>query len=459
MRKAKRAPGRSGPRAYGGWVQTSDPPTLAGQRKWTEYARAFQFPPVAIAALLRYALISGAKWSLAENESGSQEAKRGMEIVQDGLLDAHLGSGETWPEVVAKASMSYFNGSSIHATALGRRKDGMVVYTDIAHRPMHTITRWTPDEGPFDTAIQEIDGRAYDLYLPECLYLVERMLGDDPFGVGVLRLVVERLRRAGHYEIIEGSEIFSSLGGLPIARAPLEEIDRDTSTLNEGEAESERTRRTKSIEDAVGNRIKTPEKQLYLLLDSATYTTQDGNPTSVPKWGIEIVKGELQGLADIRRVITDLHLDVARMLHVEFVYVGGGDSAGTYGMHESKVSSFVTQVQMNLNRIARRSQSLARRLCRANGLDPDVACPTLVPEQIRIQSALDTVSMLEGMMRAGLHPKDPARNILREQRGLPPEPEVELGLPRFRFSDEEPGEDEDDPDPVDPDVEEETDDE
>lgn len=451
VRKGKRAAGSDGVIVNGGYVHTGETSTLLqGRQKWVEYSNTFSFPPVAIAALLRYALISGAKWSLAENKSGSRDAIRGAEIVQDGLLDARLDSGDTWPEIAAKASMSYFNGSSLHASALGRRKDGTVVYTDIAHRPMDTIEQWHRDSTgkPFHSVTQRVVGDPFTIPLNESLYLVERMLGDNPFGVGVLRLCVERIKRAGDYEALEGSELFSSLGGLPIARVPLEEIYANAPKDPTARASYVSDRTTK-IKEVVQNRIKTPNKQQWIELDSVTYQGSDPNSiSSIPKWGIEVLKAELQGLVEARKVVTDLHLDVARVLHVEFVYVGGGDSAGTFGMHESKLSSFAKMTQASLNRIGTRAtQQLARRLVAANGLDPDIACPTMVPEQITMQSVLDTVSMLEGMQRAGLHPHDPARNILREQRGLPPEPDEqskELMAPRAVVPDEDEEDEEDD---------------
>ena len=64
VRKAKTAPGSNGVRSSGGIIQTGERSTdLTGMRKWVTYANAFSFPPVAIAALLRYALASGVNTS------------------------------------------------------------------------------------------------------------------------------------------------------------------------------------------------------------------------------------------------------------------------------------------------------------------------------------------------------------------------------------------------------------
>jgi len=466
VRKAKSAPGSTGVISYGGFVDTGERDReLIGSRKWVTYSNAFSRPPVAIAAILRYALMSGARWSLVENKAGGRDAARGVEIVHDGLFDARLEGGDTWPEIVGKAGMSWFNGSSLHAFAMARRKDGLVTFSDISHRPMDTIDKWlrSADNRPFD-AVEQLtrDGKRATIPLAQCLYVVERMLSDDPYGVGVLRLVVERIRRTGRYEALEGSELFSSLGGLPIARAPLGEINEQLSSLPDDQKQARKQELTAPITTVVSERIKTPEKQQYAVLASDTYQGSDPNTIStVKKWDIEIVKGELQGLVEIRKVITDLDLDVARILGVEFVFVGGGDSAGTYGMHESKVGLFQSTLQASLDRIAVRARDqLARRLVAANGLDPDTATPALVPEKITITAVLDAVAALEGLSRAGLHPKDPARNMIRERLELPPEPdeaiEAELMAPRVTIppdDDEGDVDDLDDDDPAPEDIE------
>lgn len=433
VNKAKSAPGYDGVAVFSGHVSSGETNAeLTGSRKWVAYANAFTRPPVAIRALMQHALLTGAKWSLVENPSGSTDAQRGMEVVQQGLLDARLPT--PWPEVVAKAAMSWFNGSSLHATAMGRRKDGLVVFTDLAHRPMHTMHRWArAADGTWESVEQRTtDGKTAAIPIAECLYLVEHLLSDDPFGVGTLRLVVERIRRAGRYEQLEGGELFSSMGGTPIYRAPFEELYDQAADKENPAAWVDG--KLKPIREAVANRIKNPEEQLYLGLSSQTYSGTDPNTiSSIKKWDIEIIKGDLQGLADIRKVISDLDLDIARIMGVEFVFVGGNDSSGSYGMHESKVSMFTATMQALLARIANRAtQQLARRLCAANGLDPDVACPTLVPEKITMNAVLDVVAALEGITRAGLRPDDPARNIIRERMELPPEPDAaaDLMLPR-----------------------------
>lgn len=423
--KAKAAPGSTGVVSYGGFIQTNDPAALTGTRKWTEYANAWTVPACAVWAILRSALLAGMKWTLTENPAGGDAAKRGVEVVQAGLLDARL--AKPWPQVVAKALMADANGFSLHATAMGRRKDGVVVFTDIAHRPPHTIEKWLRDgdDKPWRAVEQRIaDGKTYTVPLDESLYLVNDTLTDSPEGVGFLRLVAERLRRISAYEKLEGSELFSSMGGTPIARAPIEEIAAQAGAQSGATADTVRSavaNATSAIETAVAERIKNPSVQQYLKLDSATF--KGSNPDTISgtqKWGIEIIKGDLQGLPEIRKIISDLHLDVARMLGVEFVFIGGGDSAGTQALHESKTSVFAQSLQAGASRVALAAdQQLVRRLVRANGLDPDVAAPYLTPAPISARDVEKVARALGLLNMAGLEPNHPAKIAMFEALELP----------------------------------------
>lgn len=456
---SRSAPGTDGVVAYAGYVKTGDPARLSPTQKWIDYANAFSRPPVAIAAMLRSALFSGVEWSLVENEAGGKAARRGVEICEQGLLKARM--PKTWSNVVGKASMKWFNGFSLHATAMGRRSDGLVVFTDLAHRPAHTIERWlrSTETSPFETAVQRSpeSGATYPIPLNECLYLVNDALGDGPQGVGVLRLVLERIRRADNYEKLEGTEAFSSMGGMPVPRAPLEEIAGATQGDTTAKAAAI-VAATAEIRGVVGERIKTPEKQPFMLLDSATY--KGANPdtiSSIQKWGIELVKGELQGLVEIRKIITDLDLDIARMLGVEFVFVGGGDTAGTFGMHESKISMFAASLAADLDAMGRTAtDQLCRRLCAANGLDPDDACPQLLASPVGTEDVEKAVRTLGLLNMAGLAPNHPTKIAVFKRLNFPWQDEPDLTIPRVPppfgapAKDVQPVDPEADPPPVDP---------
>lgn len=438
VRKAATAAGLDGVVTFGGRLMTGETDAaLTGRRKWVEYANTYTRPPVAVALLLRDALLTGVKWTLRENKAGGKPAQRGMDLVEQGMLDARLRT--PWSRMVARGlNGKYFEGISLHSFGLGRRKDGLVVLSDVKNLPPSTFNKWNRpnSRGPFESIEQlTTTGEQATVYLDECLYLVNQPVGNSPEGVGVLRFLVDRIRKLKRYEQLEGSELFGSMGGTPIARVPLGEINA-AAKGDEAARAAFKQAATANIEQIVSDRIKTPEEQQYIVLSSETYEGTDPNTIStIKKWDVEIIKADLQGVTEIRKVISDDDLNLARMLHVEFAFVGGGDTRGTFGMHESKVTAFVRVLQTDLDgvAIAGRDQ-VARQIVAANGEEPDIATPDLVPEEITTGAVLDAAQLLVYESQAGAHPEDEAWDVLREREGLPPRPKLEImagmGAPR-----------------------------
>lgn len=445
--KAAAPPGYDGVSAAGGYVaQPLDAPAyLRGATRWRTFAKIRKRTPVSIATQLRAALFAGVQWDLEPNEAGGPDADRGLEIVRRGLLEARFQGGRSWPQVVARAADGrYFLGHAVFATALGRLASGIIGFADIAHRPQSTIERWlreveNDETTPFSRVEQRSPmGAVARLELRECFYLVSDIGEDAPTGRAALDDVAERWDRLVRYEALEGTELFSSLGGTPIARIPQEELREAAEQRHKGDATKIAeyiTTRTRAILDFVAKRIKSPDIQQWLSLSSAPYKDPvTGSYSTTPKWGIEIVKGELQGLTEVRQIVRDFDLDIARMLGVEFVMVGGGDTAGTFGMHESKISMLGATLSAESWMLARAAEDqLARRLVAANGLDPDTATPYLVPSPIAVDDVLKATQALVALNAAGLKRNHPAKRTIYDRLHLPWEDEEEprLQLPGF----------------------------
>lgn len=426
------ATGYDGVQAYGGYItpSTSVPAYLRGTERYRTFEKIRRRPPASIATQLRAALFSGIQWDLEANESGGPDAERGIEVIRRGLLGARF-AGKSWPHIVARAADGrYFCGHSIFATAMGRTADGMVRYTDIAHRPQSTLDRWLREDPedestPFAAVTQRSAmGREVVLPLSECFYLANDIGEDAPTGRAALADIAERWDKAVRYEAHEGSELFSSLGGTPVARIPQEELRDDAERKHAGDTDGALSfvrSRTQKILDFVAKRIKNPDVQQWLALSSATYK----DPTTaaysgIRKWDVEIVKGEVQGLAEVRTIIRDFDLDMARMLGVEFVLVGGGDTSGTFGMHESKVSMLGATLSAESWALARSAEDqLCRRLIAANGLDPDTATPSLVPSPIAVDDVLKATQTLVALNASGLPMDHPARRTIFDRLSLP----------------------------------------
>ncbi|MEO7094198.1 MAG: hypothetical protein ABI175_13165, partial [Polyangiales bacterium] len=369
------ATGYDGVQAFGGYITPpiAEPAYLRGTERFRTHAKIRRRAPASIATQLRSALFEAVQWDLEANEAGGADAERGVEVVRRGLLEARF-RGESWPQIAACAADGrYFEGHAVFATAMGRSSDGLVKYTDIAHRPQSTLLRWLREDPSDETtpfvAVTQRSTRGHEipLPLPDCFYLARKIGTDDPRGRSALDDIAERWDRAVRYEAQEGTELFSSLGGTPIARIPQEELRDDAEKKHGIDADKVLSfvrSRTQKILDFVAKRIKNPDVQQWLALSSATYK----DPTTaaysgVKKWDVEIVKGELSGLAEVRTIIRDFDLDMARMLGVEFVLVGGGDTSGTFGMHESKISMLGATLSAESWALARAAEDqLCRRL-------------------------------------------------------------------------------------------------
>lgn len=452
---ASSATGYDGVQAYGGYITQSpdDPSFLRGSQRFRTFAKIRRRAPANIATQLRAALFSGVQWDLEANEAGGPDAERGVEVVRRGLLEARYMGGKSWPHIVARAADGrYFLGHAVFALAMSRVADGLVKYTDIAHRPQSTLDRWlradpADETTPFVAVTQRSPmGREVRLELGDCFYLANDIGEDAPTGRAALADVAERWDRAVRYEAQEGTELFTSLGGTPIARIPQEELRDDAEkrhgTNTDAVLSFIRTR-TQKVLDFVAKRIKDPDVQQWLALSSATYKDPgSGSYSGVKKWDVEIIKGQLQGLAEVRTIVRDFDLDMARMLGVEFVFVGGGDTSGTFGMHESKISMLGATLSSESWALARAAEDqLCRRLIAANGLDPETATPSLVPSPIAVDDVLKATQALVQLNAANLGPDHPAKRTIFDRLHLPYQEEAPAVpvLPGFGEGDGEGG--------------------
>lgn len=437
--KAARAPGITGVVSFSGTVSSGERHSdMTGPQKWLTYSNSYNTPVVATG--LRYFgnLLAGTEWHCEENPAGGRGARRGRELVEEGLLSSAM--LKPWPQIVRKASMYRPLGFSIHATAMRRRPDGMIVYSQIEHRPQHTIEKWNrkSEAEPFHEVVQRSrqSGAEFPIPLDECFYCVDDTLTDSPEGVGLLRHVIEHVRRLGTLEKMEGTALVRDMGGTPLGRAPISDIIAQLGTASASEVTTKVAEAVANLRAVMENRNKTPEEAMYLLLDSATYRNHDGTPTGVAKWALEIVRSETANMAQTDVTIRRVELQIARVLGIEFALMGA-DGKGSYAQHEDKTSMFATNLQTTLNELGWfATMQLARRLVARNGLDPDTCTPRLVAEPISTEAVLTATQALANLSMAGatMPPDYEGFDVLLGRLRLParPEPTLDLMTPRAR---------------------------
>lgn len=424
--KAAKAPGTDSVITYGGFIPNVEGNyKLVGIEKWKTYQNAANEAVVALGIRYFANLLAGAEWHAELNPSGDPKAAKGVEIVERGLLSADL--PKPWNLVVPKAAMFLPYGFSLHATAMRRMDDGMIVYSDIAHRPQHTVWRWDkPDETePLQGVWQRsfYTGKEYYIPLDQAFYCVDDALTDSPEGTGLLRHVIELVRRLQRFQVLEAIGYEFDIGGLPVAYAPLSEL-YNAAPGDAAEKKAFVDAATLTMRTVLAQRAKTPERQQFLSLDSAPYANPDGTLTSTPKWEAKVLRADFAGAPNITALIARIQLEIARVFGVEFAMIGGGQTAGTYGMHEDKTSMFATNLETTGTKLgAFATDQLARRLIRANGLDPDTCTPKLVMEPISTDSIEAVTRSLANLQLAMLDPSDPAIKVLRKRMRLPPPPD------------------------------------
>jgi len=420
--------------AYAGFIASGERHgDLTGSRKWLTYSESYNTPVVATGIRYFGNLLSGTEWHIEENKAGGKGARKGVDIVEQGLIQTPM--LRPWSSVVRKAAMYRLLGFSLHATSMRRRPDGMIVYSEIEHRPQHSIERWLrkDERAPFDAVIQRTrqSGLEIEIPLDECFYCVDDTLADSPDGVGLLRHVIEHVRRLAVLEKMEGSALVRDMGGTPLGRAPIAEIVAQLGTSDAATVQTQIDAATLALRTVMVNRNKTPEEAMYLLLDSSTYKNPDGTPTAIAKWALEIVRSETANMGPTDIAIRRVELQIARVLGIEFALMGA-DSSGSYAMHDDKTSTFETNIQTTLNELGWfATMQLGRRLVARNGLDPDTCAPRLVAEPISTDAVETACRSLALITQAGLMPDDPATDVLRGRLRLPPQPErIEIESPR-----------------------------
>lgn len=427
--------GSDGVYAYGGrLVSFETNPKLLGRNLFVTFDNIIA-NAVIVGAAVRYfqSLVGGTSWSVAPRENSGPQGEKAAELVRVGLFEANMTL--PWANVVKKASLFKYYGFSIHEWCMRRRKDGKIVFKDIEHRPQHTVDMWDiPDAGgPFRGVVQLVPTRPEYFYVPRerMLYCVDNTLTDAPNGVGLLRHVCEHARRLERYEQLEGFGYEGDLRGMPVGRVPGSELEKIAAT--EGKEAGWVNQQTSAIHSLVRNHIKTPFQGI--VLDSATYETStlgamSPTVTAVPKWAIDIVKGTSTGLSEINTVIERINREIARVLGMEFLLLGG-DGKGSLALSRDKTSMFAAVLESTLAELSWFTQhDLVYPLLEMNGIDPEQYAPQVNPDPIATERIEAVIAALVGLAQAGavIQPDDPAIDQVRQRLHLAKQPKLSPDL-------------------------------
>lgn len=434
---------------------------LVGQRRFDEFDRMVRDVSIIGAGVRLFLnLISNAIWTvnppanLNENETAVAQGYADQAYAM--LFDMTT----SWAAVVRKTAAFRLYGFSIQEWTAKKMPDGSIGLLDIEHRPQKTIAQWKRDaSGTVESVIQRVPGMS-EVELPRAkiVYAVDDTLTDSPEGVGLFRHLAKTASRLETFLALEEIGFTTDLRGIPVARAPLDELQKEVEEAGQpgtearGKAEARRVSLLQPLMNWLDKHVR--NEKSGMLFSSATYLATGADRTetvsSVPKWALELLTGESSSFPDMANAVNRMNQELARLLGVEHLLLGA-DGSGSLALARSKVGTFyltVTSTLLDLCEIYDRD--VLTPIADLNGW-PEELRPQMGVNEISDRDIDQVLQSLKDLATAGapVMPDDPAVGEIYDLLGLtrPPErmDDMDLSLNPGRTT-PEPGK----PDPEDP---------
>lgn len=421
-----REAGRSGTAIYGGFVrQQEHNPNLSGQQRYVRASEVLTNISI-VAAGVRYFLnlIAKPTWKMEPADDSDKAA----EIAE--FVDSVVNGMETsWSRIVRRSGMFKYHGFNISEWTAKKLDDGRIGLDDIEQRPAHTIWRWGIDPNGGVTGVyQRPPSTGEEIWLPrsKIMYLVDDMMTDSPEGMGWFRAIVEPAARLKRLQDLETIAFERNLAGTPIGRVPYSEIAR---MIESGEITKQQADEAINVMERFVD-LQAKEPNTSLILDSAPYeniTDAGSSVSSTMKWGIELLEGNVTGLADLGSqdgAIMRTIYDIARIMGIEGLLTGQ-QGKGSLALSSNQSENLYLVVNSTLKDMAEATKrDIVWTICNLNNIPMELA-PTPKTEDVAFKDIDQISAVLRDMATAGavLSPDDPAINDMRQLAGISPVPE------------------------------------
>lgn len=385
---------------------------LVGRNRFLTYDQILADTTI-VASGVRYFLNLAAKteWKVrAANDT--DEAKNKAEFVEKMIKEMKT----PWHRVIRQGAMHRMYGFAVMEWTAEKVDDalGSIRISHIENRSQWTIEQWDTDySGRVLGAVQvPTQNPSERIYLPrnKMIYLCDSSFTDDPRGVGILRHVVRPVKQLRDYERLEHQGFETDMRGIPIAKAPLTELQAavNSGLLSAEDAEAIR----KPMTDFVTNHIRGSDTGL--LLDSSVYSGrgEDETPIKADKFSVELLSGGSYGHKEMATAIERINREIARVLGVEQLLLGA-DSAGSLALSRDKSQAFFMVVNAALSELqsAFRSDILGP-LWTLNGFDEDIK-PELIFESVEFKDPEQISKVVKDLATSGV-PIDPEDDLVTE---------------------------------------------
>lgn len=418
--KPKTEQGVGGFAVYGGYLNPdSYNPKMYGAMRWKVAGDILRDLSLT-AACIRFMsnLISRPEWTWepADDSPAAQEAAEFMQDICDDL-------DTSWTRLVRRSIMFKFHGFMAQEWIAKKRDDGLIGLRAIEQRPQHTITKWDLDEGgSIKGLIQTSPQTGEELYLPrgKLLYLVDDTLTDRPDGMGWFHHLVDIGDRLKSLLDLEAIGFERDLRGIPVGRAPFQEINR---MISEGKLTKQQgDDMIAGLREFVTMQRRTSETGL--VVDSKPYESKSENGITVsgsPQWDLQLISGDPQSVEEIGMAVKRLQYEVALLLGAE-VLLTGREGEGSRALSEDKSRNTYLTANAILADIAEGvNRDIRDPIWAMNGF-PDELKPKAVPEDVSFKDAETVAKTLADMATAGavLAPDDDAIDDVRNLLGISP---------------------------------------
>lgn len=423
-----KALGTGGTAVYGGIPDTHElARDMQGLERWATFNDLKHNVDVVSTGLRRVlTLVKGTTWRVQPAEIDGVVSPQAEQIAADieRILLAPRALARPFSKVVARQFLAVYDGAAVSEWIAKKRPDGLVGFADIQPRPIHTIERWDvlPD-GTLRGVWQRSPWNGQEIYLPrgKIVYTVDSDLSDSPDGTGLLRHVAETARQLKHLEKIEGWQLETDLGGTPVARLPLGELE--TLAADGDISPAVVAAKVKGARDFITNRFANPGRGL--VLPSDLYVNTDKTLTSTAKYDLEILPSQVSGFAALAASIDRKTRQIAWILGVEGILLGG-DGRGTNALAKDKTAAMVQLITSGLDDVAESlDESVVTPLMLLNGWPLELQ-PKLVPAAVQLSDVEQICDALESLAAAALSPDDPVVNEVRALVGVSPIPQEQI---------------------------------
>lgn len=423
----------------GGYIYDDERvPALKGSRRWVTYDAMLKETTIIATGVRAFlSLLSNTEWTVnaAEDQEDNPRAQEIADLAYDTMFDMTTG----WANIVRKVAYFRFGGFALMEWTAKQRDDGNIGFLDIEHRPQRSIVRWNRDSGgTVESVVQQVAlGGEVTIPIGKMIYAVDDMLSDSPEGMGLFRHLASTHERLHIFLDLEETGFTTDLRGIPIARAPLGELNAAVKAATEGDAKTQakalRANKLQPLKDFIKRHIR--NKKSGALLPSDTYEAvnvdQAKTPSSTYKWGLELLNGDSTSFEDMAKAITRMNQEMARVLGVEHLLLGA-DGSGSLALAQSKVGTFylnLTSTLLDLVEVFERD--FLGPLADLNGWPPELV-PSIAVAEINEVDVEMVTRALASLATAGapLAPDDPAVGEVRDRLGLsrPPEDVIDRQL-------------------------------